>query len=124
MKENGIVSKKEVPSKALFRAMASSLGEKSSGASRVAIVLIHPRKKKSEISADFSAIFRFSVGVEKKIHGKNRLKKFRRKIADFSPKNKKNPTFSRKNPIFPEIWDKFYFRSLRGKKLKNGAKQS
>ena len=41
MKENGIVSKK-VPSKALFRAMASSLGEKSSGASRVAIVLIHP----------------------------------------------------------------------------------
>ena len=42
MKENGIVSKKEVPSKALFRAMASSPGEKSSGASRVAIVLIHP----------------------------------------------------------------------------------
>ena len=42
MKENGIVSKKEVPSKALFRAMASSSGEKSSRASKVAIVLIHP----------------------------------------------------------------------------------
>ena len=33
---------------------------------------VQPRKKKSEISADFSMIFRFSVGVEKKIHGKNR----------------------------------------------------
>ena len=42
MKENGIVTKKEVFSKALFRAMASSSGEKSSGASRVAIVLIYP----------------------------------------------------------------------------------
>ena len=39
------------------------------------------------------------------------------KIADFSAKN-------RKNQIFPEIWGKLYFRSLRGEKLKNGAKQS
>ena len=46
------------------------------------------------------------------------------KIADFSAKNQKNPIFSRKNPIFPEIWGKLYFRSLRGEKLKNGAKQS
>ena len=46
------------------------------------------------------------------------------KIADFSAKNRKNPIFSRKNPIFPEIWGKLYFRSLRGEKLKNGAKQS
>ena len=65
-------------------------------------ILMITKEKKSEISADFSAIFRFSVGVEKKIHGKNRLKKFRRKIVDFSPKNQKIPTFSRKNPIFPE----------------------
>ena len=42
MKENRIVTKKEVPSKALLRAMASSPGEKSSRASKVAIVLIHP----------------------------------------------------------------------------------
>ena len=46
------------------------------------------------------------------------------KIADFSAKNRKNSIFSRKNPIFPEIWGKLYFRSLRGEKLKNGAKQS
>ena len=32
--------------------------------------------------------------------------------------------FSRKNPNFAEIWGKLYFRSLRGEKLKNGAKQS
>ena len=42
------------------------------------------------------------------------------KIADFSPKSDIFP----KNPIFPEIWGKLYFRSLRGEKLKNGAKQS
>ena len=42
MKENRIITKKEVPLKALFKAMASSPGEKSSGASKVAIVLIHP----------------------------------------------------------------------------------
>ena len=53
------------------------------------------KEKKSEISANFSAIFRLSAGVEKKIHGKNRLKKFRRKIADFSEKIGKNPTFRR-----------------------------
>ena len=53
------------------------------------------KEKKSEISADFSAIFRFSVGVEKKFHGKNRLKKFRRKIADFSEKIGKMLKFSR-----------------------------
>ena len=46
------------------------------------------------------------------------------KIAYFSAKNRKNPIFSRKNPIFPEIWGKLYFRSLRGEKLKTGAKQS
>ena len=46
------------------------------------------------------------------------------KIADFSAKNRKNPIFFRKNPIFPEIWGKLYFRSLRGEKLKNGANQS
>ena len=34
MKENGIVTKKEVPSKALFRVMASSPGEKSSREAR------------------------------------------------------------------------------------------
>ena len=78
--------------------------------SLIHLTLLLARKKKSEISIDFSAIFRFSVGVEKKIHGKNRLKKFRRKIAIF-----------RKNPIFPEIWDKLYFRSLREKKLKTGG---
>ena len=52
---------------------------------------------------------------------KNPWKKSTKKI---SAKNQKIPTFSRKNPIFLEIWDKFYFRSLRGKKLKTGAKQS
>ena len=46
------------------------------------------------------------------------------KIADFSPKNRKNPIFSRKNPIFLEIWGKLYFRSLRGKKLKMGANKA
>ena len=46
------------------------------------------------------------------------------KIGDFSPKNRKFPIFSRKNPIFPEIWDILYFRSLKEKKLKTGAKQS
>ena len=46
------------------------------------------------------------------------------KIADFSAKNRKNPIFSRKNLIFPEIWGKLNFRSLRGEKLKNGANQS
>ena len=31
---------------------------------------------------------------------------------------------SKNSDIFPEIWNKLYFRSLRGKKLKTGAKQS
>ena len=59
-------SRRARPSK---RARTSGPGESSSSKPQSS-----PRKKKSEISTDFSAIFRFSVGVEKKIHGKNRLK--------------------------------------------------
>ena len=43
------------------------------------------------------------------------------KNSDIFPKKS---DFFRKNPIFSEIWDKLYFRSLREKKLKTGAKQS
>ena len=43
----------------------------------------------------FRTIFRFSEGVEKKFHGKNRLKKFRRKITIFSEKIGKNMKFRR-----------------------------
>ena len=57
-----------------------------------------------------------------KISAKNRLFFAEKsKNSDIFPKKS---DFSRKNPIFPEIWDKLYFRSLRGKKLKTGAKQS
>ena len=59
--------------------------------------------------------------LTKKKSEEKKVGKKSRKIADFSTKN---PIFSRKNPIFPEIWGKLYFRSLRGEKLKNGAKQS
>ena len=59
------------------------------------------------------------------------FKKISKKNRRFFGKNRKNSDifpkksdFSRKNPIFSEIWDNFYFRSLRGKKLKTGAKQS
>ena len=80
-----------------------------------------PRTKKLIFSADFSVKNWFSVVLEKIFGWKNRLQKIgkkSRKIADFSAKNRKNPIFSRKNPIFPEIWGKLYFRSLRGEKLK------
>ena len=51
----------------------------------------------------------------KKISAKNRKNSdiFRKKIRFFPKKSD-----------FSEIWDKLYYRSLRGKKLKTGAKQS
>ena len=57
-----------------------------------------------------------------KISAKNR-RFFAEKLknSDIFPKKY---DFSRKKPIFPEILDKLYFKSLRGKKLKTGAKQS
>ena len=68
-----------------------------------------PGTKISEISVDFLPKFRFSVLVEKKFRWKNRLKKNRGKIAKnrrfFGEKSEKSD-FSRKNPIFPEIWGK------------------
>ena len=75
----------------------------------------------------------FSVfgGSGKKNPWKKSTEKISAKNRRFFPEKPKNSDifpkksdFSRKNPIFPEIWDKFYFRSLRGKKLKTGAKQS
>ena len=51
---------------------------------------LEPGTKISEISADFSQKFRFSVLVEKKFRWKNRLKKNSGKIT----KNRKNPIFS------------------------------
>ena len=75
----------------------------------------------------FQPIFRRKIGFrwcwKRFSGGKIVCKKIGKKlgkIADFS----KNLIFSRKNPIFPEIWGKLYFKSLRGEKLKNGAKQS
>ena len=70
-------------------------------------VLIEPTYQSPHKEAKFSCyeqgtknrknrpIFRLSAGVEKKNPWKNRLKKFRRKIADFSEKIGKIPTFSR-----------------------------
>ena len=57
--------------------------------------IIKSKEKKSEISTDFLAIFRLSAEVGKKNPWKNRLKKFRRKISDFSEKIGKIPTFGR-----------------------------
>ena len=47
-----------------------------------------PWTKKSPISADFSEKNRISVVLEKILEWKNREKKNRRKIADFSNKNR------------------------------------
>ena len=49
--------------------------------------------------------------------------KNREKSPIFLRKIGKIRYFSEKNLIFPEIWGKLYFRSLRGEKLKNEAKQ-
>ena len=56
--------------------------------------------------------------------GNEKKNSWKKVIEKISAKNHKFPIFSRKNPIFPEIWDILYFRSLREKKLKTGAKQS
>ena len=74
-------------------------------------------KKNRKFRPIFGRFFGFRWEWKKKIHGKNRLKKFRRKITDFSPKNRKIPTFSRKNPIFPEkirFFPKFGINSILG----------
>ena len=74
--------------------------------------------------SDFGGLGKDFV-VEKsteKISAKNR--RFfaeKSKNSDIFPKKS---DFSRKIPIFSEIWDKLCFRSLREKKLKTGAKQS
>ena len=81
-----------------------------------------PGNKKSEISVDFLAIFRLSAGVEKKNPWKNRLKKFWRKITDFSEKIEKIPTFSRFFGVWRAraeecVWRRFS-RRFFGNKLK------
>ena len=70
----------------------------------------------------FRPIFRFSVGVEKNFHGKNRLKKIRRKITDFSEKIGKMPKFHRFFGVYTSrtgerVWRRF-FRRFFGDKLK------
>ena len=57
------------------------------------------KEKKSEISADFSAIFRFSVGVEKKNPWKKSTEKISAKNRRFFPENSKN------SDIFPKKSD-------------------
>ena len=74
--------------------------------------------------SDFGGLGK-DFAVEKsteKISAKNR--RFFAEKSKNSDIFQKKSDFSRKNPIFSEIWDKVYFRSLRGKKLKTGAKQS
>ena len=60
----------------------------------------------------FRPIFQFSVGLETILGRKNRKKKNRRKITDFSEKFDIFP----KKPIFPKISD-FFFDSKNIKKL-------
>ena len=52
------------------------------------------------------------------------FKKISAKNRRFFGKNRKNSDIFPKKSDFSEIWDKLYFRSLRGKKLKTVAKQA
>ena len=50
---------------------------------------------------------------DKKQIGRKKIGKKSGKIAEFSLKNRKNPIFSQKNPIFPEILSKLYLGHSR-----------
>ena len=70
--------------------------------------LLDAGNKKSDFSADLSLKYRFSGGFEKICTGKNRKKKNREKIADFSRKIRYFPEISPKN-CFPFVpWLKKY----------------
>ena len=115
------------PSKA--NVVVDALSRKSRGV--LASVASRQGKKNQKFRPIFRRFFGFRWDWKKKNPWKKSTEKISAKNRRFfleKPKNSdifpKKSNFSRKNPIFPEIWDKFYFRSLRGKKLKNGAKQS
>ena len=100
----------------------------------ITLISFKPRTKKSEKIVDFSAKNRFFGGagkdfrVEKsfaKKSEKNRKKSpiFRRKIGKIRYFPEKFRFFPKKSD-FSRNLGKLYFRSLRGEKLKIGAKQS